>query len=516
MAKSDFAALNERQEEAGNKVFANPRNAAAGSVRQLDSSITAERPLRFFAYGWGEVSDLPAATQWEMLQTFENWGFSINPLARRHETLEALLAHYHEIEEARASLDYDIDGVVYKVDRLDLQARLGQVSRAPRWAIAHKFPAEKAQTQVLDVEYQVGRTGAITPVARLEPVTVGGVVVSNATLHNFDEIDRLGVCIGDTVEIQRAGDVIPQVLRVVEDKRPDDVRQIAMPDRCPICDSAAVREDDDVVLRCTGGLVCSAQRAERLRHFVSRDAFDIEGLGEKQIKAFFAEGLISEPADIFTLEDRNAEIKLEERPGWGETSRTNLFQAINDRRTIGLDRFIYALGIRHVGQTTARLLARSYGSWSALWSAMGDEDHKEETTAELLAIDGIGPVVAEAITDFFAEGHNQDAIRALTQQVAVEDAEAVSDDSAVAGKTVVFTGSLERMTRSEAKAKAESLGAKVSGSVSKKTDLLVAGPGAGSKLKQAQTHGVPVIDEDRWLQLAAGDIGFEAAIAADA
>ncbi|MGF1607231.1 MAG: NAD-dependent DNA ligase LigA [Rhodothalassiaceae bacterium] len=500
MDKDDFAALNQRQEAAGKPRFANPRNAAAGSVRQLDARITAARPLRFFAYGWGEMSELPADTQWAMLQQIAAWGLPINPLTQRCETLEEMLAHYARIEEQRAQLGYDIDGVVYKIDRLDWQRRLGQVSRAPRWAIAHKFPAEKAQTIVKAVDIQVGRTGALTPVARLEPVTVGGVVVSNATLHNYDEVARLGLKIGDTVRIQRAGDVIPQVLEVIADKRPADAQTIEVPTRCPRCGSEAVREGSDVILRCSGGLVCPAQRVERLKHFVSRDALDIDGMGAKQVEAFADKGLIETPADIFTLEERNDQIRLQTWSGWGRTSARNLFAAIAERRTVPFDRFVFALGIRHVGRTTAALLGRAYGSFSALYQAMQQPDAQ----AMLTGIDGIGPVVAEAITDFFAEAHNRAVVDALLEHVTVEPlAVQQAEGSPIAGKTIVFTGSLETLSRAEAKAQAEALGAKVAGSVSKKTDLVVAGPGAGSKLKKAEDLGVRVLTEADWAALVA-------------
>ena len=505
MAKSDFQALNAAQEAADDKVFANPRNAAAGSLRQIDPEITARRPLRFFVHGWGEVSDFECFTTLiELNAALQGWGFQTNPMLERFEALDAIIAHYRRIEAERAGLDYDIDGVVYKVDRLDWQARLGMVSRAPRWAIAHKFPAEKAQTKLLDIDIQVGRTGALTPVAKLEPVTVGGVVVSNATLHNADEIERLGVRIGDTVVVQRAGDVIPQVLSVIKEKRPKGAKRFKFPDRCPVCKSLALREDDDVVMRCTGGLICEAQRVERLKHFVSRNALDIEGLGTKQIAAFFADGLISQPADIFTLEARNAELKLEEREGFGETSVANLFAAIRERRSVALERFLFALGIRHVGQMNARLLAQNYLSMDAFLAAMKEAVADPESAAyqELLNIDGIGPKVAEALVDFFREAHNRDVVDALLDQVTPEDFVPPETDSEIAGKTIVFTGTLEQVTRAEAKARAEALGAKVSGSVSAKTDLVVAGPGAGSKLKKATELGVTVIDEANWIALA--------------
>lgn len=497
MAKSDFFALNERQAEAGRPQFANPRNAAAGSLRQLDPRITAERPLRFFAYGWGEVDALPADTQMGVLEAFRDWGFQVNPQTKLCEDLAGMLAQYRAIEAIRAELDFDIDGMVYKINRLDWQSRLGQVSRAPRWAIAHKFPAEKAQTILRAVDVQVGRTGALTPVARLEPVSVGGVVVANATLHNYDEIARLGLKIGDHVEIQRAGDVIPQVLRVFPEKRPDDAEDIAVPSHCPRCGSEAVREGEDVVLRCTGGLICPAQKLERLKHFVSRDALDIEGLGAKQVEGFLADGIIQDPADIFTLEARKERLKLHRRPGWGPTSVRNLFDAIEERRSVPFDRFVFALGIRHIGRTTAGLLGRRFGAFDAFYAAMRAEDACEQ----LEAIDGIGPVMAEAIADFFHEPQNREALDRVLAHVTVEPMEQPAARSPVSGKTVVFTGSLDTLSRAEAKAQAESLGAKVSGSVSAKTDIVVAGEGAGSKLKKAQELGVQVMTEADWRQL---------------
>jgi DNA ligase (NAD+) len=509
MAKEDFQALNEAQEKAGAKVFANPRNAAAGSLRQLDVSITAGRKLRFFAYAWGEADTLPADTQWGVLQRFKAWGFSLNPLTEACKDADAALDLYRRIETARANLPYDIDGVVYKVDRLDWQERLGMVSRAPRWAIAHKFPAEKAQTVINDIDIQVGRTGTLTPVARLEPVTVGGVVVTNATLHNEENIEKLGARIGDTVIVQRAGDVIPQVLAVVVDKRPKGSKVYVFPNQCPICDSAAVREIKDVKTgelearrRCTGGLICEAQAVERLRHFVSRDAFDIEGLGEKQIAAFWQDGIVRQPADIFGLKDLALDPPLKDREGWGDLSVSNLFKAIEARRIIELDRFVYALGIPHVGQTTARLLAKTYEAPDRLFEALAAaHDPMSDAWLELVDVDGIGPKVAQTLVDFLAEAHNNEVVQALVVALDIQPFDAPEDDSPVSGKTVVFTGTLERMTRAEAKARAESLGAKVSGSVSKKTDYLVAGPGAGSKLKKAQGLGVTALSEDEWLAL---------------
>ena len=511
MSRAAFQRLNEGQAERGERTFANPRNAAAGSLRQLDPAITASRPLQFFAYGWGEAPELPADTQWGIYRAMADWGFPLNPLAKLTSSVEEMLDTYRDIESGRAGLDYDIDGVVYKLDRLDLQQRLGFVSRSPRYAVAHKFPAEKATTTLRDIEIQVGRTGALTPVAKLEPVTVGGVVVQNATLHNEDEIARKDVRIGDTVIVQRAGDVIPQILGVVEGKRPKGTKRFSFPTVCPACGSHAVREvnpvtgKEDVVRRCTGGLICPAQRVERLKHFVSRNAFDIEGLGEKHIKTFYDDGLIQSPQDIFTLagRDRRSTTRLEAREGWGETSAAKLFAAIEARRTVKLDRFIYALGIPHVGEITGRLLARAYGSIEAFRDAMlaAARDRAGEAYAELDNIEGIGPTVAEAIADFFAEPHNVEVVDELLREVRPEPLEAIDHASPISGKTVVFTGTLEKMTRPEAKARAERLGAKVAGSVSKKTDYVVAGPGAGSKLKDAERLGLNVLSEDEWLAL---------------
>jgi len=509
MTHADFAALNERQKEAGKTLFANPRNAAAGSLRQLDSAITASRPLHFFAYAWGEVSALPASTQMGMIAAFKDFGFPVNPLMVLCHSAEELITHYRHIESLRARLGYDIDGVVYKVDSLALQNRLGFVSRAPRWAAAHKFPAEKATTVLRAIEINVGRTGALTPVARLDPVTVGGVVVSNATLHNEDEIARKDVRVGDTVTVQRAGDVIPQILGPILDKRPEDSKPYVFPEICPVCGSAAVREIDprtgtaDVVRRCTGGLVCTAQVVERLKHFASRNAFDIEGFGDKLIEQFFHDGLIKTPADIFTLEERERGglLKLTEREGFGETSVRNLFNAIEARRTLPLNRFIFALGIRHVGETNARRLARHFETFEALRKTAQVATEGSEARAEINNIEGIGEVVAEAVADFFAEKHNEDVLDALLDHVTPVPMEAVASASPVAGKTVVFTGSLERMTRDEAKAMAERLGAKVAASVSKKTDLVIAGPGAGSKLAKAAELGIETISEEDWLKM---------------
>ena len=507
MRHADFAALNESQVAAGRPAFANPRNSAAGSLRQLDPEITATRKLHFFAYSLGEVSELDIASHWEMLKDLATRGFVVNLLARRCETVEEVLALHDEVETSRAELGYDVDGIVYKVDRLDWQERLGTVSRAPRWAIAHKFPAEKAQTIIETIGIQVGRTGSLTPVANLKPVTVGGVVVSRATLHNEDEIARKDIREGDTVIIQRAGDVIPQVLEVVAGKRKKGAKSFSFPESCPECGSHAIREEGEAVRRCTGGLICPAQAVERLRHFVSRDAFDIEGLGEKQILAFWQRDVVKQPGDIFTIAARNEGLDppLEQCEGWGSTSVNNLFAAIEERRRISLDRFIYSLGIRHIGQTNALLLARTYGSLDALLKALAEAcDHESPAYLELLDIDGIGPKVAEAIVEFFSELHNVEVVDRLREEVRAEDFVQTQTDSPVDGKTVVFTGTLEKVTRAEAKARAEALGAKVAGSVSAKTDYVVAGPGAGSKLKKAQELEVTVLDEDGWLELVSG------------
>ncbi|MBI3274795.1 MAG: NAD-dependent DNA ligase LigA, partial [Methylocystis sp.] len=482
MTRKDFFALNERQAAASRAVFANPRNAAAGSLRQLDASVTASRPLRFFAYAWGEVSDMPAQSQHAMLAALARFGLPVNPLTKFCASAEEMLAHYRHIEEQRATLGYDIDGVVYKVDDIALQTRLGFVSRAPRWATAHKFPAERATTILRGIEIQVGRTGALTPVARLAPVTVGGVVVANATLHNEDEIARKDIRIGDTVVVQRAGDVIPQIVEVVAAKRPAGAKPYQFPQQCPICHSAALREIDektgeaDVVRRCTGSLVCPAQAVERLKHFASRNAMDIEGLGDKQIEFFYAEGLIKTASDIFTLEEKDKTMspRLAECKGYGETSVKNLFAAINARRRVPLNRFIYALGIRHVGETNARRLARHFGEFEALRATAREASPGSEARTRLEEIDGVGEVVIEALHDFFAEPHNEREIDALLRQVTLEPAPATAKSSPVAGKTVVFTGALERLTRDEAKAQADRFGAHVAGSVSQKTDLVVA------------------------------------------
>jgi DNA ligase (NAD+) len=521
MLKSDFLALNQRQEAAGETIFANPRNSAAGSLRQKDVAITASRPLKFFAYAWGELSDTPAQTQHGMLQWLDKAGFVVNPLITLCHGVDDALAFYRKIGEQRASLPYDIDGVVYKVDRLDWQERLGFVSRSPRWAIAHKFAAEQAVTVLEKIDIQVGRTGALTPVARLQPVTVGGVVVQNATLHNEDYIKGVGndgqplrdgvdIREGDTVVVQRAGDVIPQIVTVVLDKRPASAKPYDFPQKCPVCGSHAVREDGEVVRRCTGALICPAQAVERLKHFVSRLAFDIDGLGDKQIQEFYDDGLIMHPVDIFTLQKRDARAakKLRDREGYGETSVRNLFSAIDERRKIELNRLIFALGIRHVGEGNAKLLARHYGSFDAFREAMlaaaagqTPDGNASEAYADLNNIGGVGEIVADAVVEFFAEKRNVKALDELLKEIDVLPVERAKSDTAVAGKTVVFTGSLTKFTRDEAKAAAERLGAKVAGSVSKKTDYVVAGEDAGSKLAKARELGVAVLTEDEWLAL---------------
>ena len=521
MTKSEFLALNERMEAAGKQPYVNPRNTAAGSLRQLDAKVTASRPLEFFAYAWGEVSAMPETTQMGMVELFKTWGFDINPMMKRFETLETLLAHYRQIEADRAALDYDIDGVVYKVDRLDWQERLGFVTKAPRWAIAHKFPAEKATTVLNDIEIQVGRTGALTPVAKVEPVTVGGVVVSNATLHNKDYVRGIGqdgepirggkdLRVGDTVVLQRAGDVIPQIVDIDLDKRTNDAVPFIFPSRCPACGSEAVRDRNektgkvDAVTRCTGGMICPAQAIERLKHFVSRNAYDIEGLGARQVEVFYEEGRIMNVADIFTLEERDKRnLKpLKAKDGFGETSVRNLFNAINEKRSIDLHRFIFGLGIRHVGDTTAKTFAKTYGSFEALReAAIAAKDNESEAFQDLVNIDGIGETAANALIEFVNEPHNANILDQLLAEVTPIPPEAADENSPVAGKTVVFTGSLEQMSRDEAKAMAERLGAKVAGSVSKKTDLLVAGPGAGSKLKKATELGIETVDEQGWFDL---------------
>jgi DNA ligase (NAD+) len=598
IGRADFVALNDDQNAKGAKVFANPRNAAAGSLRQLDVGITAARPLKFFAYAWGEVSSIPAQSQSDMVSLFKKWGFDTNPLMLRVGGASGATAHYHQIEAERPRLDYDIDGVVYKVDRLDWQDRLGMVARAPRWAIAHKFPAEKAITILRDIDIQVGRTGALTPVAKLEPITVGGVVVSNATLHNADEIARLGVQIGDTVVVQRAGDVIPQIVSVMIDERPKGAVPFIFPTECPVCGSLAAAEGDDVVVRCTGGLICSAQRVERLRHFVSKNAFDIDGLGEKQIAQLFERDWVHEPADVFKLEARNnAEGNiLQTWTGWGDLSVSNLFQAIKDRRTIDFNRLLFGLGIPSIGQGTAKLLARHFTSIDQFTAYMdrardiaagfptemdpqdisslnyvlmrlghlkefeqalkpldlfavgsgvpelvaervariksgtlkGDNlklSHLErvatlsdrtgiafpvsiasrlyEHNKELSNIDGVGVDVILNLEDFYFEPQNYALFASLREQLKVNDAVEQASDSPVSGQTVVFTGSLVAMSRAEAKSKAEALGAKVAGSVSAKTDIVIAGPGAGSKLKKAEELGVRTMTEQEWIDFTA-------------
>ncbi|PCI05492.1 MAG: DNA ligase (NAD(+)) LigA [Hyphomicrobiales bacterium] len=516
-----FAALNVRMEAQGKPLYVNPRNTAAGSLRQLDSAVTASRPLKFFAYAWGEMSAMPADTQMGMVEQMAEWGFQINPLMAMFEDIETLITHYHRIETERSSLPYDIDGVVYKVNDLGLQERLGFVTRSPRWAIAHKFAAEKAWTTLLGIDIQVGRTGALTPVARLEPINVGGVMVTNATLHNQDYIAGIGndgeqirsgrdLRIGDRVQIQRAGDVIPQILDVDLDKRDGSSKPFDYPEICPACGSHAVREINektgraDSVRRCSGGLICPAQAKERLRHFVSRNAFDIEGFGVKQVEAFYDDGLVMNAADIFTLRERDARSlkKLKDREGWGTTSAAKLLDAIDAKRKIELHRFMFGLGIRHVGQQTAKDMAKVYGDAAVISTAMQAMDGPEsEAWQDLIAIDGIGDTVAASLQEFFAEPGNVKVFEELLHELEPIAPEMAQSDSPVSGKTIVFTGSLEQMTRDEAKAMAERLGAKVSGSVSKKTDLVVAGPGAGSKLKKAIELGVDTVDEDGWFAL---------------
>jgi DNA ligase (NAD+) len=501
MTRSDFAALNQKQREAGGKVFANPRNAAAGSLRQLDPGITATRPLRFFAYAWGELSAPIAATHQQFLERLKQFGFQVNPEARLCRGIEDMLAFYREIEGRRANLPYDIDGVVFKVNRLDWQERLGFISRAPRWAIAQKFAAEKARTRLNSIRIQVGRTGTLTPVAALEPITVGGVVVSRATLHNEDEIVRKDVREGDTVIVQRAGDVIPQVVGVLLEERPLGAQPFSFPEHCPECGSLAVREPGEAARRCTGGLICPAQAVERLKHFVSRNAFDIEGLGERHIIAFRKDGLLHGPADIFRLHEKAEQIRR--REGWGERSVANLLAAIEARRSIPLNRFIYALGIRQVGEATAKLLARHYRSLEAWRQAMiVAADPAAEAYRELDAIEGVGPSVAADLVAFFAEPHNRAVLDDLARDVQVEDFAAQrSSASPLAGKTVVFTGTLQRMTRSEAKAMAETRGATVAASVSRKTDYVIIGADAGSKAAKAGAIGVKALTEQQWLDL---------------
>jgi DNA ligase (NAD+) len=502
MRRGDFQKLNAERTAAGEPVFANPRNFAAGTVRQIDPKVTASRPLRFFAYAWGEVSEPVAETHWDFLQHLKDWSFAVNPLAKRCKNIDEALAFHAEIAAERATLPYDIDGVVYKVNRFDLQARLGMVSRAPRWALAHKFPAEQARTILHAIRIQVGRTGALTPVAELEPITVGGVVVSRATLHNEDEIARKDIREGDSVIIQRAGDVIPQVVAVVPEKRPRGSKPFVFPDRCPVCNSHAVREEGMAVRRCTGGLICAAQAVERLKHFVSRNAFDIDGLGDKRIEELWQEGWLKTPADIFRLGKRAAD--LEEREGWGKLSAAKLLSAIEARRRIALERFIYALGIPQVGEATARLLAKNYGSLAAWRDAMmAAQEPESPAYHELDNIEGIGPSVATDIIAFFGEAHNLEVLDDLAREVSAQDfVQPKTSGSPIAGKTVVFTGELTAMTRSEAKARAESLGAKVASSVSKKTDFVIVGADAGSKATKAKELGLTTLSEEEWLKLA--------------
>ncbi|SMQ74747.1 DNA ligase (NAD+) [Altererythrobacter xiamenensis] len=500
MAKADFLALNKAQEEAGGKLFANPRNAAAGSLRQKDASVTAKRPLRFWAYGWGAASEVPEPTQYAMMRLIESWGFPVSPFLTRTETLDEMLEHYAEIGRQRPQLPYEIDGVVYKVDRLDFQQRLGFVAKAPRWALAHKFPAEQAETTLESIDIQVGRTGKLTPVGRLAPVMVGGVTVTNVTLHNRDEIARLGVRPGDRVVVQRAGDVIPQLV----DNLTREVERdpYLFPDHCPECGSEAVSEEGEVDVRCTGGLICPAQRTQRLEHFVSRKALDIEGLGEKTIAQFFGLGWLESPADIFRLRKRREDILALE--GWQDKSVDNLLASIEAKREPDAARLLFGLGIRHVGEVTARDLMKNFHELAALRETAekaraGDEDAAQDLTS----IDGVGPTVVEALGDFFHEPHNLAVWEDLLSELSPPPYIVETLDSPVAGKTVVFTGKLETMSRDEAKAQAERLGAKAAGSVSAKTDLLVAGPGAGSKLKKATELGIEVIDEAGWAEIVA-------------
>lgn len=505
MARDDFLELNKQQEKIGKPVFANPRNAAAGSLRQLDSKVTAKRALGFFGYALGEVSQPIADTQWGIRHKIKKYGFSEAGPASKCKTIEDIMAYYHRLSEDRPDLNYEIDGIVYKVNRLDYQERLGFVSRAPRWATAHKFPAEKAVTIINDIDIQVGRTGVLTPVARLEPITVGGVVVSNATLHNEDEIIRKDIRVGDHVVIQRAGDVIPQVVSVIEDKRKPDSVIYKFPYQCPVCHSEAIREEGEVAWRCTGGLICDAQAVERLKHFVSRLAFDIEGLGTKIVQQFWEDGLIKNPADIFTLEvrDKKSLTPIRAREGWGDLSAKNLFESINEKRKINFHRFIYALGIRQVGEATAKRLASTYHDLDQFKKAMEEAKDKDSNAyQDLVNIDDIGPSTADDLIGFFNEKHNQDVLDDLvTELEIIPHQQQENIDSPVSGKVVVFTGTLSKISRAEAKAKAESLGAKVTGSVSKRTDYLIAGEDAGSKLKKAKDLGVPVLSEEEWISL---------------
>ena len=512
MTKDGFAGINTRQAEAGKPLYANPRNSAAGSLRQLDPTITAARPLRFFAYAWGEASHPPADTQMGMIVAFARFGLPVNPLSALCHSTEELLAAYRRIEAERASLPYDIDGVVYKVDSVALQARLGFVSRTPRWAVAHKFPAERATTVLRRIEIQVGRTGSLTPVARLDPVTVGGVVVTNATLHNEDEIARKDVREGDTVLLQRAGDVIPQIIEVLKDKRPAGSEPYAFPHECPVCGAPARREIDgktgrvDVRRRCSNGLSCPAQAIESLRHFASREAMDIEGLGDRQLEQFYQDGLVMTPADIFTLEarDKRSLKKLKDREGYGASSVKNLFASIDERRSVPVNRLLYSLGIRLVGRTNSRRLARRYGTFAAIRAIARAATPGSEAHAELVDIEGMGSAAADSLAAFFASRENDRLVDDLVAQVTDVPMEAVATQSPVSGKTVVFTGTLEKLTRDEAKAQAERLGAKVAGTVSKATDIVVAGLKAGSKLKKAAELGIETLTEDEWLARIAG------------
>lgn len=515
MSHADFSALNARHKERGGKIFSNPRNAAAGSLRQLDADVTRARPLEFFAYAWGELSAPLADTQMGAINALKSFGFSINPLTKLCTNPQELVAHYRSIEEQRATLGYDIDGVVYKINNLGLQARLGFRSTTPRWAIAHKFPAELAWTRLEGIDIQVGRTGALSPVARLMPVTVGGVVVSNATLHNQDYIEgrdskgteiRSGkdIRIGDWVQVYRAGDVIPKIADVDTEKRDGSETVFSFPSVCPECGSDAIREEGDAVHRCTGGMICPAQAIEKLKHFVSRGAFDIDGVGAKQVEQFYTDGWIKEPYDIFMLEERYGSglQQLKNRDGWGPKSAQKVFDAIKAKREIDLARLIFGLGIRHVGDSSAALLALNYGTWENFETAITNARIGEGASwDELIAIDGIGAVMARSLVTAFHQDAERASIDRLVSVLTVRDAAKPSSDSPVTAKIVVFSGTLEKMSRAEAKAKAESLGAKVSGSVSAKTDILVAGPGAGSKAKKAAELEVLTLDEDGWLEL---------------
>ena len=504
ISHKDFIDMNSKQLSLGKDIYKNPRNAAAGSLRQIDSNITAQRPLKFFAYTWGESSNLPASTQIEFMKLFSKWGFQVNPELRLHSNPQKMIDHYKKIANTRSDLGYDIDGVVYKVNDLLLQKRLGSVTRAPRWAIAHKFPAEKANTTLHKIDIQVGRTGALTPVARLEPITVGGVVVSNATLHNEDELERLNVKPGDVVEVQRAGDVIPQVVRLIKS---NDGPKFDMPKVCPVCGSMATRDIDpvtgkmDAVRRCTNGFSCSAQTIERIKHFVSRKAFDIDGLGAKQIEFFYKNKLINEPGDIFSLEERNKLIGLNSFEGWGTTSVNNLFLAINEKRTIEFSRLLFALGIRHIGQGNSVIIGRHYLSWSKMLSSLrAAKDYTGELWDDLLSIDGMGNAAATSLVNFFNEPLNINIVNNLLSFIVVQDTLEPSINSKISGKIIVFTGKFEKFSRDEAKSQAQLLGAKVSGSVSAKTSFVIYGPGAGSKYKKARELGITIMSEDEWIE----------------